>query len=115
MKLLATLTLCIAILVIGLPAYAFDGDGRYKIIAPTKSKVMLIDSATGRTWSMTTDNKWKQIEFYHEGKAPRSQIAPKKMSPAQAKGGWEGGFMSKPLPPARFTPLKPLKQKKPKK
>lgn len=112
MKFLATLILYIAILVSGLPAYAVDGDGRYIIIAPIKSKIMLIDSATGRTWSMTTDNKWKQIEFYHEGKAPRSQIAPKKMSPAQATGRREGGFTSKPLPPAKSTPLKPLKQKR---
>ena len=108
----AFLILSAGIFMSALPTYAAEGDGRYQIVAPIKSRIMLLDSATGRTWSMTTDNQWKQIEFFREGRTPRSQIAPEKMSPAQAKGSWEGGFSSQPLAPSKSSPLKPLKQKK---
>jgi hypothetical protein len=91
---------------------AAESDGRYQIVAPIKNRIMLIDSATGRTWSMTKGNRWKQIEFFREGRTPRSQIAPEKMSPAQAKGSWEGGFKSQPLAPSKSSPIEPLKQKK---
>jgi len=63
----------------------------------------------GRTWLMTKENEWKQIEFFRDGRGPRNQITPEKMSPAKSKRSWDGGFSSKPLAPAKPTPLSPLK------
>ncbi len=91
---------------------AAESDGRYQIVAPIKNRIMLLDSATGRTWSMTKNNRWKQIEFFREGRTPQSQITPEEMPAAQSKGSWQGGFTSQPLAPSKSSPIKPFQQKK---
>ncbi|MBT7539567.1 MAG: hypothetical protein HN683_09530 [Gammaproteobacteria bacterium] len=112
MKFSAILVLFSALVLCTFPVQAAEEDGRYRIIAPSKTKIILLDSAMGRTWLMTKENEWKQIEFFRDGRGPRNQITPEKMSPTKSKRSWDGGFSSKPLDPAKPSPLSPLKPNK---
>jgi len=112
MKLSAIFTLITVFSTATFPAHATEDDGRYRIVAPNKNKPFLIDSAMGRTWHLTKDGQWKQIEFFRDGRAPRNQIAPEKMSPPKSRGGWDSRFSSKPLSPAKSAPQTPLKIEK---
>ena len=109
MKISASLVLFTAIVLATFPVQAAEDDGRYRIIAPSKTKIILIDTAMGRTWLMTEENEWKQIEFFRDGRGPRNQITREKMSSAKTKNNWDGDFSSKPLAPAKSSPLSPLK------